>query len=217
MRYWSRGIGGDEMPWNRETEEPGGRIPAPGELAIVQAFLNSVDLEDRIERFDTPAHLAQWLIDRGLLAPTATLGDEDVERVTAVREALRDLLTPHSGGPIAADARGRLHRGLGAAELTVQFAEDGRPDLAPVAAGVDGALARIMAIVYRASVDGAWQRLKTCRNDVCRWAFYDASKNRSSAWCTMAICGSQRKARAYRQRKPRKAKLPSDRQSFDRK
>ncbi|HKC76276.1 MAG TPA: CGNR zinc finger domain-containing protein [Chloroflexota bacterium] len=44
-------------------------------------------------------------------------------------------------------------------------------------------------------------RLKICRNETCRWAFYDYSKNRSGAWCTMAVCGSRSKARTYRQRR----------------
>jgi predicted RNA-binding Zn ribbon-like protein len=50
-------------------------------------------------------------------------------------------------------------------------------------------------------VDGTWPRFKTCRNDECRWAFYDHSKNRSGTWCTMADCGDKLKARAYRQRR----------------
>ncbi len=52
-------------------------------------------------------------------------------------------------------------------------------------------------------VDGSWQRLKACRNDACRWVFYDASKNRSGTWCTMSICGDKLKARAYRRRRRR--------------
>ena len=52
-----------------------------------------------------------------------------------------------------------------------------------------------------ALVVGAWPRLKACRETTCRWAFYDASKNRSSIWCSMAVCGSRAKARTYRRRK----------------
>ncbi len=57
-----------------------------------------------------------------------------------------------------------------------------------------------MAIVVRAMADGSWSRIKACRNDTCRWLFYDQSRNRSGTWCTMAICGSRMKARAYRAR-----------------
>ena len=68
------------------------------------------------------------------------------------------------------------------------------------APGVDGALGRLLVIVYRAMETGTWPRLKACRSDTCQWAFYDHSKNRSGHWCSMAVCGSQHKARTYRER-----------------
>src|SRR5256885_5523159 len=46
-----------------------------------------------------------------------------------------------------------------------------------------------------AMTDGTWARLKACRNDQCQKAFYDTSKNRSGAWCSMAGCGSRLKDR----------------------
>jgi predicted RNA-binding Zn ribbon-like protein len=45
-----------------------------------------------------------------------------------------------------------------------------------------------------------WARLKACRSDTCRWAFYDHSKNRSGHWCSMEVCGARHKAREYRAR-----------------
>jgi predicted RNA-binding Zn ribbon-like protein len=72
---------------------------------------------------------------------------------------------------------------------------------------VDGALAALLAIVHDAMVAGSWARLKACREHTCAWAFYDHSKNRSGAWCSMSVCGSRSKARTYRQR--RKTAAPS--------
>jgi predicted RNA-binding Zn ribbon-like protein len=187
--------------WDRETEEPGGRAPAPGELAVVQAFLNSADLEDGIERFDTPESLRQWLVDHDLLDSTVVLTASDLTRLIAVREALRDLLSFPEEPEAAVDASARLADAQVGALLEVAVTPGGAVQLVPVAEGIDGAIARLMAIVYRAGIDGSWQRLKTCRNQQCRWVFYDASKNRSGAWCTMAICGAKRKARAYRRRR----------------
>jgi predicted RNA-binding Zn ribbon-like protein len=66
--------------------------------------------------------------------------------------------------------------------------------------GVDGAIARLMAIVATARGDGSWHRLKACPRDSCEWAFYDRSKNRSGRWCTMESCGNVEKARSYRER-----------------
>jgi predicted RNA-binding Zn ribbon-like protein len=55
-------------------------------------------------------------------------------------------------------------------------------------------------IVHGAIADGTWQRLKACRDHSCEWAFYDHTKNRSGAWCTMEECGNRAKARSYRER-----------------
>jgi predicted RNA-binding Zn ribbon-like protein len=66
---------------------------------------------------------------------------------------------------------------------------------------VTGALGRLLAIVSGAIADGSWERLKACREHSCEWAFYDHTKNRSGAWCTMDVCGNRAKARAYRERR----------------
>lgn len=41
--------------------------------------------------------------------------------------------------------------------------------------------------------------LKICPN--CEWLFLDRSKNRSRAWCDMAVCGNRVKARLHYHRK----------------
>jgi predicted RNA-binding Zn ribbon-like protein len=49
-----------------------------------------------------------------------------------------------------------------------------------------------------------WPRLKVCSADDCQWAFYDRSPTRSGCWCSMQICGSRAKSRAYRNRASRR-------------
>ena len=66
--------------------------------------------------------------------------------------------------------------------------------------GVDAARARLLAILYTATVDGTWERFKICGNDTCRWAFYDPPKTRSGRFCGTA-CGNAVAARAYRRRR----------------
>ncbi|MCA1823937.1 MAG: CGNR zinc finger domain-containing protein [Frankia sp.] len=70
----------------------------------------------------------------------------------------------------------------------------------PVAPGVAGALAQIVAAIVPARADGTWQRLKICPADPCAWVFYDRSKNQSRTWCSMAVCGNRAKTQAYRAR-----------------
>jgi predicted RNA-binding Zn ribbon-like protein len=55
--------------------------------------------------------------------------------------------------------------------------------------------------MYTAMADGSWYRLKSCRKDSCRWAFYDRSRNRSRSWCSMSVCGNRMKATRFRERR----------------
>lgn len=185
--------------------EPGGRQPAPGQLALIQAFVNTADLEDLREDLRSPELLRSWLAGRGLLDGAGPLGEDDLRRALAFREALRALLLANNDGILDAAALEALNQIAGRAGLLVHFAPDGQAQLVPAAAGLERAIGRLLAIVYAAMLDGSWPRLKACRNDICRWAFYDASKNRGGAWCSMAICGSRSKARTYRRRQAEQA------------
>lgn len=183
--------------------EPGDRPPAPGDLALVQAFINTVDLEDDLEAFSDPASLGIWLAHRDLIAPNLQITAADLARAIDLREALRALLIGNAGEPLEPSAVTTVNRAAEAAHLTPTFADNATASLQPKTSGVDGALGRLLAIVFAAMADGSWSRLKACRHDPCRWAFYDASKNRSGAWCTMSICGNKAKTRAYRSRRAR--------------
>lgn len=180
-------------------QEPGGRASAPPSLNIIQSFLNSVDLEDGPDAFATIDGLATWCrehLDGASFTPT----ESDRTRAIIIREALRDVLTEDSEESRAKDAAKRLEQALGGVSFAIAFDDALTPRLIERGHGLDAVLARLMRAVYITSIDGTWQRLKICRNDACRWAFYDASKNRSGVWCTMAICGSKMKARSYRKR-----------------
>jgi predicted RNA-binding Zn ribbon-like protein len=184
--------------------EPGGRRPAPGTLARVQAFVNTLDVEDGVDQLTDPGQLRVWLTERELLDHGERLGAADLQRAVEVREALRGLLRTNAGGGVDAEAVASLNRTARNARLLVQFAGDGRAGLEPEPAGVEQAVARLLAIVYTAMAEGTWARLKACRNQECQWAYYDHSKNRSGHWCTMDQCGNAMKARAYRRRRARR-------------
>ncbi len=185
------------------SDEPGRRHPAPGGLRLVQEFLNTNDIEEERDIFRRPDGLREWLGQRGLPGSDVALDDGDVRRAVAVREALRDLLDAHGGEPVGAASLAMLNDAGRRASLVVRFEADGHAELEPGEQGLDGALALVLSEVATAVADGTWSRLKVCRNDACRWAFYDGSKNRSGIWCTMAICGNRMKGRAFRRRKMR--------------
>jgi predicted RNA-binding Zn ribbon-like protein len=173
-------------------------MPAPGSLESVRAFINTMDIENGTDEISSPPALGAWLAEHGLIARGRRVTGQDHVLAVELREALRDLLEANTDDLVPPDATARLDRIAMSVPLRVVFT--GQPRLEPEPAGPAPALGRILANVYDAMSDGSWQRLKVCRNDECRWAFYDSSRNRSSAWCSMAVCGNRMKGRAFRRR-----------------
>src|SRR5438067_2077445 len=151
--------------------------PAPGELEVLRRFVNTYDVEDGTDDVDTPERLRDWLADRGLIARRARLSGDDVRRAREVREAIRSMLLANNGFEVDPAAVETLNRAARGAEVVVAFGDEGSPQLAPVRSGLDGALARLLGVAFRARAEGTWQRLKACPAHDCEWAFYDASKN----------------------------------------
>jgi predicted RNA-binding Zn ribbon-like protein len=183
--------------------QPGDRAPAPGDLGLVQSFVNtSWDLDhEGEEELRSPRELAAWLSERRLLGPGATLTSADLRRALDVREGLRALLFTNNGAERDEEAIERLNRALGPTALAVRFGADAGPELSSRGRDLDAALGSLASIVAVAQIDGSWSRLKACRGVHCGWAFYDHSRNQSGHWCSMSICGSRSKAREYRRRR----------------
>jgi predicted RNA-binding Zn ribbon-like protein len=89
---------------------------------------------------------------------------------------------------------------VGTLRIRIEVGDDGRVAPVPAGVGVVAALTRILLIVAAADAAGTWSRLKACSASDCRWVFYDRSPTRSGCWCSMRICGSRSKSRAYRRR-----------------
>jgi predicted RNA-binding Zn ribbon-like protein len=174
------------------------RQTADGDIGLIQAFVNTVDLQDGPEELADPNTLKEWLVAKGLLAGTEPVGATDLNHAVALREAIRAVIGANSGSrPYPVDIA-TLNGAAAASGLRMRFGADGRPRLEPEASGVVGAMGRIVAAMYAAMDDEDWTRLKVCSSQTCRWAYYDRSKNHSSRWCTMASCGNREKARRFR-------------------
>jgi predicted RNA-binding Zn ribbon-like protein len=183
--------------------EGSSRDPAPGELALVQQFVNTLDSDGgfkQVELLREPADLERWLREHGLIERRARVDAAGLRSALEVRQALRALLLANNGLQLSRNAIAALNRAAQDAPSTVRFRGDGSAEVAPAARGLDGAIARLLAIVEHAMADGTWHRLKACPNPDCEWAFYDHSRNRSSRWCVMSECGNRAKARAFRER-----------------
>lgn len=178
---------------------------APGALGLVQDFVNTLEMEpgpkdSDIEQIGTPEALTAWLGERGL--PTAgPAGAGDVARALELREAIRRLLFANNGGSADQADLALLNRVAEECGLRPRFVAGDRVVLEPAAAGVQGALGRLLAAVSEAMSEGTWSRLKACADQGCRWAFYDSSKNRAGHWCSMESCGNRAKARQFRRRR----------------
>ena len=175
---------------------------APGDLAVVRAFVNTRDIDHGLEELSTPEEVVAWLADHDLLDKDAVARPGDVRRAALFREALRDLLLTNNDGrsvPTRSGAHPRRRRrprppapARGSGRLRASRSRG---------QAVDAALGRLLVMVYRAMENDSWPRLKACRDDTCQWAFYDHSKNRSGHWCSMEVCGGRHKARQYRERR----------------
>ena len=175
--------------------------PAPGDLAVLQRFLNLHDHDSEGLALDPPLEMVRtYLVECGLLAPKERFTEADRETYLELRRALRALILTTEGEDLSpADARVIDRLGVEAG-LHPHFHAEHAPTLEPRGEGVTPAFGRIVAIAFVASFDGTFQHLKTCASEDCRAVFYDRSKNHSGRWCSMEVCGNRAKVRAWRER-----------------
>jgi predicted RNA-binding Zn ribbon-like protein len=204
-------VTGEDYRWSvRSSVQPGGRVPAPGELALVQAFINThYDLEftHGADLLATPKALSKWLRAHDLLRAPARLDDRDVARAVAAREGLRALArgsaaTARAAAPgtrrsVDREQLERLNVAASGAAAEVRFTPTG-PQLALAHdGGIAAAIGVLLALTAQAMFGGSWWRLKICPGEDCGWAFYDHSRNQTGRWCSMAVCGGRAKARTH--------------------
>ena len=71
---------------------------APGELAVVRAFVNTLDIDHGLEELADPAALAAWLVGSRTARGGTQARPGDLRRATWLREALRELLLSNNDG-----------------------------------------------------------------------------------------------------------------------
>lgn len=173
---------------------------APGQLGLVQSFLNTADLESGSDVLAQPATAKAWLVDHRLASPGTEYDPEDLRRLTDMRTALHELVAANGGADLQRRAVTTLNEAARRVRLGVRLHPTDGYRLVAEGVGVDRPIGELLMSVTGAMAAGNWNRLKVCANDACQRAFYDASRNRSGRWCSMATCGNRMKGRAYRQR-----------------
>lgn len=124
--------------------------------------------------------------------------------LVALRALMRRVVETVSRGrePRPADLK-RLNRILRRGRLEpVLEANGGEFTLRLVATSRDwpSVLSEFAAALAELLSEGEPERLKICDNPACRFAFYDASRNRSRRWCSHTTCGNRNKVTQFRLR-----------------
>ena len=185
---------------------------APGSLAFVQDVLNTQsagrprqadllgDLESAQEWLD--GALASWSASNEAAEDRIVLQERDLEPLRDLRADLHAVLATRADPSLAA-------AGLGSATVTVRMNPDGTVRLEPRAEGWRRVAAIVLIEVFLAQQQDTWRRLKTCRNERCRGAFYDRSRNTSAAWHDVRYCGNAINLRASRARRRKPEPVPA--------
>ena len=160
----------------------------PEAAALIRDFVNTYEVGHDLDRIPDLPSLRRWLSEHGLVSQVAKGGAADLQSARHLRDAFRAQLAG-DGEPAP----------IPQLPLCPAWGEGGAR-LVPADGGLRGGLARLTIAAVECSTDGSWGRLKVCAAESCRWAFYDTSRNRSRAWCSMDVCGNREKTKAYRAR-----------------
>lgn len=186
------------------TTDPSHR--APGQLELVRSLANTEDRYGGHDALVDPDRARAWLAHRGPWTCGRRLSASQLDELLQLRTTVRDLAAANTDGqPPRHETVVEFNRIAAAQPHVVQLDQDDAADLrAALQAHQLGRVpvaGEVVAAVHEAIIAGTWSRLKACANPECRWLFYDISRSRTGRWCSMAACGSLRKARAYRDRR----------------
>ncbi len=198
-------------PWASHLEH---KLAPPPLLLLVQAFVNTLDLDLGTDTLARADDARDWLASAGLASAGAEgAGAEGagwagelagLQLAREVRESIRAMIARNTGGaPLTEDELRPLRQVALDAPPRLEPAASGEIRLAVTSTGhgVAGGLAGLLVGIRDAQADGSWSRLKLCGNPDCQWAFYDRSHSRRGAWCDMASCGNRLKNRNLRARR----------------
>jgi predicted RNA-binding Zn ribbon-like protein len=180
-------------------------------------FLNTADIENGlpVDKLPSLDDALAWFVDRGVIhregadrarAKVATqpaAADRDLDRVHAVRDALREVAeaVTERRAP-RTSALTTVNRALHARQvIELVPAPDGvNVDHRHIGDPVDDALARLADPFVTELTAGHPDRIRICASDTCQWIFYDASRTSRRRWCDMSTCGNRAKAARHRAR-----------------
>jgi predicted RNA-binding Zn ribbon-like protein len=149
-----------------------------------------------VELLGTPADLAEWVRDAGLLDAVSACDEAVLERAVRLREAVYRLA--------AAATRAEP---LDTADLRIvnDFADGELPSVAlrsDATVARTGSPATAVNAIARAAVELLGgpdrSRIKQCGRPPCTRLYVDTSRSGTRRWCDMTLCGNRAKSAAFR-------------------
>jgi predicted RNA-binding Zn ribbon-like protein len=197
-------LGGMTLPsWAAHLQEK----VAPPPLLLVQAFVDTLDLDLGTDMLAQADQARAWLADAGLIDASLTGAPDFASDLQLAREFRTSILAMIARNtedePLGPDELGPIEQVLREARPRLAVTADAqvRLEAASGTGGVAKGLLGLLLSIRDAQADGTWTRLKLCGNPDCRWAFYDRSHSHRGAWCDMASCGNRLKNRNLRARR----------------
>jgi predicted RNA-binding Zn ribbon-like protein len=152
----------------------------------------------RFEMFVTPDRLDAWFVESGVVDALSPSRQADVDRATAVREAIYRLLSDRrQGGEFDGGAMATLNDAAREASATPQLTATGRRTVATPQEALSTVARQAVELLSGPDVP----LLKECDNPECTRIYIDRSRGMRRHWCGMESCGNKIKAAAYRARK----------------
>ena len=179
----------------------GRETTAPGQLGLVQQFLNSYDRQTGRDDLADVASATAWLAAHRLISVGTDYDERDRRRLVDARRAVHGLVAANGGEGVRRRAVTTLNEAARRVRLGVRLHPEDGYRLMAEGVGIDRPIGDLLIAVTGSMAAGSWDRLKVCANEACQSAFYDTSRNRSGRWCSMARCGNRIKGRAYRVRR----------------
>ena len=156
------------------------------------------------DHLDNPAWIAFFLRQWHFVKPERD--SAPVANLKALRSVLRKSCEGLSAGePIPASQLRTLNEVLNVAgkQQVIQRQNGLRIEFVPETSGWDWIMAEVVRSFADTLSGGETARIKFCRNNNCRWLFYDATKARTRRWCSSKSCGNRERVRRSRARTQR--------------
>jgi len=165
------------LPW-RATQRYG-ITPAPGTLGLVHDFLNTRSGGGVVpDLLSSPDTARQWADDAFETWSTIRAGNDvpftlDGKALPELRD-LRDTLSTTNAFRVATDRR--------AVMLVTSTRDDGQIDWQPAGVGAQRLISALLTEVLLAQHNGAWVKMRQCRDPRCLATFFDRTWNQRQIW-----------------------------------